>query len=167
MLILKKGFLVNFVFLLIKLRKVVLSFVAGHEVVKCEQGHSLLLNLNGETVDFGWKIKWLTPFRLGTFGKYGLSCEAVYFFYSFQSTWLVWLHFVAGFSPTRSYLIVKCLCVKSVGLCKILSHQALLWWFVCERDIPAEQVIRRSFILKKLKQISCKGRSSGSGGRGH
>ena len=47
----------SFVFLLIKLYKVVLSSVAGHEIVKCEQGHSLLLNLNGETVDFGWKIK--------------------------------------------------------------------------------------------------------------
>ena len=50
-------YFMNFVFLLIKLYKVVLSSVAGHEIGKCEQGHSLLLNLNGETVDFGWKIK--------------------------------------------------------------------------------------------------------------
>ena len=36
-----------------------------------------------ETENSGWKIKWFAPFRLGSFRKYGLSFEAMQYFFSF------------------------------------------------------------------------------------
>ena len=40
-----------------------------------------------------------------------------------------------------------------------VSHQPLLWWPVCERHTRSTsiKIIRSSFILKNLKQVSCKG----------
>ena len=48
-----------------------------------------------------------------------------------------------------------------------VSHQPLLWWPVCERHTRSTsiKIIRSSFILKNLKQVSCKG-GIGEGGRG-
>ena len=72
----------------------------------------------------------------------------------------------SGFLTHKVMLIVKCLCVRSSGSCEILSHQPLLWWPVCERHTRSTsiKIIRSSFILKNLKQVSCKG---GIGGGGH
>ena len=71
----------------------------------------------------------------------------------------------SGFLTHKVMLIVKCLCVRSSGLCKILSHQPLLWWPVCERHTRSTsiKIFRSSFILKNLKQVSCKGGIGGGG----
>ena len=58
--------------------------------------------------------------------------------------------------------------MRSSGSCKILSHQPLLWWPVCERHTRSTSIniIRSSFILKNLKQVSCKGGIGEGGGGG-
>ena len=42
-----------------------------------------VLTIYMETDNSCWKIKWFAPFRLGSFRKYGLSSEAMQYFYSF------------------------------------------------------------------------------------
>ena len=44
-----------------------------------------IYHLHGKTGNSGWKNKWLAPFRLGNFKKYGLWFEAMQFFYSIMS----------------------------------------------------------------------------------
>ena len=46
--------------------------------------------------------------------KHGLWCKAIQFLYDSQSLKLIWLHFVAGSSHTRSNSPVNWLCIKFV-----------------------------------------------------
>ena len=57
----------NFVFLLIKLYKVVLSFGAGHEIVKCEQGYSLSIKWGNRR--FWWENQMIIAIPLGNLRK--------------------------------------------------------------------------------------------------
>ena len=59
-----------------------------------------------------WKIKWFTSFCLESIRKHGLSCKAIHFLHCSQSLKLIWLHFVASSSHTRSNSPVNWLCIK-------------------------------------------------------
>ena len=49
----------------------------------CETGGTY--HLHGNTGNSSWKIKWITPFHLGSFREYGLWFEMMLFFCSFTS----------------------------------------------------------------------------------
>jgi len=82
-------------------------------------------HLHWKTRTSGWKIKWLAPFRMGTFRKYELGFAGMQFFYSCWSVQLILIYFVVGRSPNH----VKCLPRKgSRG--GILVARAYCWFSV-------------------------------------
>ena len=66
----------------------------------------------GNPGNFGWKIKWFTPSRLGRLQKNGLCFDAMQFFNSFWSVQPTWIYFVASRSPSTSNFIFLRLCTK-------------------------------------------------------
>ena len=65
-----------------------------------------IYHLHEKSGNYGWKIKWFAPFRMGNFTKNKLRFEGMQFLYTFRFVELICKYFVAGRSPTTSNFIV-------------------------------------------------------------
>ena len=93
-----------------------MTFSVNELIPEIRSTRGLTYRLHGKSAISNWKIKWLTPFRLGIFRNHGLSFKAMQFFYSYSFP-LISMYIVAGGSPTTSKFYVHARRISTRVVC--------------------------------------------------